>query len=388
MSKSKLKICVVTGARSEYGLFYPLLRAIQKDASFELQLLVTGMHLSPEFGLTFRQIETDGFNIQEKVEMLLSGDTDAAITKSTGLGLIGFADAFDRLQPDWVVLLGDRFETFAAATAAHIAKIPIAHLHGGEVTEGATDDAFRHAITKMAYLHFTSAEVYRRRVIQLGEDPDRVLNVGAIGLDNIRTLSLLSKKELESELGINVDNVILITFHPATLEKNTSESQMNALLQALDHFPDHFALFTLPNADAGGRVIIQLINEYVKRNFKRSKAFTSLGQVRYLSLLKYAKAAVGNSSSGIIEVPFFKIPTVNIGDRQLGRLQATSVINTETDVKSITAGIRKALSPAFIAICRKTSNPYGKGKATPAIIKSIRKAGKLKSTKKTFYDLQ
>jgi len=387
MRKERLKICVVTGSRAEYGLFYPLLLAIQKEAAFQLQLVVTGMHLSPEFGLTYKQIESDGFTINEKVEMLLSGDTDAAIIKSTGLGLIGYADAFNRLQPDWVILLGDRFETFAAATAAHLAKIPIAHLHGGEVTEGATDDAFRHAITKMAFLHFTSAEIYRRRVIQLGEQPERVFNVGAIGLDNIRILPFLSKPELEKDLGIsNINNAILVTFHPVTLEKNSAESQMKELLQAFDQLPEFFVIFTLPNADANGRIIIKLINDYVKQNAGRSKAYTSLGQLRYLSLLKYVKAVVGNSSSGIIEVPAFKIPTINIGNRQGGRMRANSIVDVKPDTNSILKGIEVALSKSFLANCKKTANPYGNGKAAINIVKQIKKTGRLNNLQKKFFD--
>jgi UDP-hydrolysing UDP-N-acetyl-D-glucosamine 2-epimerase len=388
MNGSHLKICIVTGSRAEYGLLYPLMRLIKKEPSMDLQLVVTGMHLSPEFGLTFRQIESDGFSIQEKVEMLLSGDTDTAIIKSTGLGLIGFADAFKRLQPDWVVVLGDRFETFAAAIAAHLSKIPIAHLHGGELTEGATDDAMRHAITKMAFLHFAAAEPYRKRVIQLGESPRRVFNVGAIGLDNIMGLKLLSQSKLEKELDFSFGNkTALVTYHPTTLEKDTAARQVRHLLQALDQFPDLRLLFTLPNADAGGRVIIRLIEEYVKKNHTRAKAFTSLGQLKYLSALRYASVVVGNSSSGILEAPYFRIPTVNIGDRQTGRLKAPSVIDTGTDAKSITAGIRNAFLPDFTALSKKQSYLYGKGDTAPKILRIIQRTGKPASVKKAFYDL-
>lgn len=354
----------------------------------DLQLLVTGMHLSPEFGLTFRQIEADGFSIQEKVEMLLSGDTDTAMIKATGLGMIGFADAFHRLQPDWVVVLGDRFETFAAATAAHLAKIPIAHLHGGELTEGATDDAMRHAITKMAFLHFTSAEPYRKRVIQLGESPRRVFNVGAIGLDNIKGLKLLSKRELQKELDFPVgDKTVLVTYHPTTLEKDTATRQVGHLLKALDQFPDIRILFTLPNADAGGRSIIQQMEEYVKKNRERARAFTSLGQLKYLSALQYVSAVVGNSSSGVLEAPYFGIPTVNIGDRQTGRLKPPSVIDTGTDVRSITEGIRKAFLPSFVKLSKRPSYVYGKGDTAPKILRIIQRTGKPASVKKTFHDL-
>lgn len=388
MKGPRLKICIVTGSRAEYGLLYPLMRLIRKESSMDLQLLVTGMHLSPEFGLTFRQIEADGFSIQEKVEMLLSGDTDTAMIKATGLGMIGFADAFHRLQPDWVVVLGDRFETFAAATAAHLAKIPIAHLHGGELTEGATDDAMRHAITKMAFLHFTSAEPYRKRVIQLGESPRRVFNVGAIGLDNIKGLKLLSKRELQKELDFPFgDKTVLVTYHPTTLERDTATRQVGHLLKALDQFPDIRILFTLPNADAGGRSIIQLIEEYVKKNRERARAFTSLGQLKYLSALQYVSAVVGNSSSGVLEAPYFGIPTVNIGDRQTGRLKPPSVIDTGTDVRSITEGIRKAFLPSFVKLSKRPSYVYGKGDTAPKILRIIQRTGKPASVKKTFHDL-
>jgi len=388
MNKGPLKICVVTGSRAEYGLFYPLLRLLQKDRAVELQVLVTGMHLSPEFGLTWKQVVADGFVINEKVEMLLSSDTDAAITKSTGIGLIGMADAFQRLRPDWIVVLGDRFETFAAAIAAHLAKIPIAHLHGGELTEGATDDAMRHAITKMSYLHFTSAETYRKRVIQLGEAPGRVFTTGAIGLDNAKQLKLLTKNQLSKELDFSLaGNILLVTYHPVTLEENTAAIQMKNLLKALDAFGEYTIIFTLPNADASGRVIMTLINEYVHKNTGRSKAFSSLGHLRYLSLLQYVSAVVGNSSSGIIEAPFFAVPTVNIGDRQTGRIRAASVIDTATGTGSIVEGIKKAVSPAFAAVCKKSVNPYGKGDTATQIVRILKKQGRLTSVKKTFFDL-
>jgi GDP/UDP-N,N'-diacetylbacillosamine 2-epimerase (hydrolysing) len=383
-----LKLCIVSGSRAEYGLLFPLMQLIKHDKSVQLQLIVTGMHLSPEFGLTYQQIERDGFDIHEKVEMLLSGDTDTAIIKATGLGMIGFADAFRRLDPDWIILLGDRFETFAAASAAHLSKIPVAHLHGGELTKGATDDAMRHAITKMAYLHFTSTKLYRKRVIQLGENPQRVFNVGAIGIDSIYALPLYNKKKLEKEIGFSFDKItILVTYHPVTLEKKSAAQQMKNLLGALDLFPDVRIIFTLPNADADGRVITEQIKEYVIKNHHRAKAFTSLGQVKYLSTLQFVKALVGNSSSGIIEAPCFKIPTVNIGDRQTGRIKPFSVIDTGTDVKSISAGIQKAFSNGFISSCKKTTNPYGRGNTAPKILERIKRAGKLSSIKKLFYDL-
>lgn len=388
MTPSPLKLCVVTGSRAEYGLFFPLMTAIRKQRGLQLQIIATGMHLSPEFGLTFQQIEKDGFSIDEKVEMLLSADTDTGTIKSVGVGLIGLADSFQRLRPDWVILLGDRFETFAAASAAHLLKIPIAHLHGGELTEGATDDAMRHAISKMSYLHFTSTEAYRRRVIQLGEHPKRVFNAGAIGLDNIQGLKLYSKSKLEKELDFSInEKTILVTFHPVTLENNTATQQFGALLHALDKNPDLRIVFTLPNADANGRAIIKMIEAYTNVNPGRTKAFPSLGQLRYLSALQYVAAVVGNSSSGIVEVPSFKIPTVNIGDRQTGRIKAASVIDAKPTAKSILQALQQAFSPSFVSKCRKTANPYFKKEVAAGILKTIIQTGRISSIKKPFYDL-
>ena len=388
MSKAVLKIAVVTGSRAEYGLLKPLLDAIRKDRSLKLQLLVTGMHLSPEFGLTYQQIEQDGYRIDEKVEMLLSGDTDSAIVKSTAIGMMGMADALLRLQPDWVVLLGDRFETFAAAFAAHQAKIPVAHLHGGELTEGATDDAMRHAITKMSYLHFTSTETYRKRVIQLGESPNRVLNVGAIGLESVRTIKRLSKKELEKQMDLKFGKLnFLVTYHPVTLEKQTAAQQVQQMLDALDRFPEARLVITMPNADADGRIIMRLMEQYAKKDQGRIKLFTSLGQLRYLSVLKQVQLVIGNSSSGIIEVPDMHIPTINIGNRQQGRVKSKTVIDSKTDSVSIIKAIRQSLSLQFNQQCRSARNPYSKAGTAAAILSRIRRAGKLSSIKKKFYDL-
>lgn len=383
-----MKVAVITGSRAEYGLLSPLLNLLKTDNSFHLQTVVTGMHLSPEFGLTYKEIEADGFEIDYKVEMLLSGDSDAAITKSIGLGIIGFADAFSVLKPDLIVLLGDRFEIFAAATAAYLAKIPIAHLHGGEVTEGATDEALRHAISKMAYLHFTSAEEYRRRVIQLGENPERVFNVGAIGLDNIKSLKLLSCEELSTILSHNFNkSTVLVTYHPVTLEHETAEFQIQELFAALDEFPHLQIIFTLPNADADGRIIIKKIEEYVNKNKNRAKSFISLGQLKYLSSLQFVSAVIGNSSSGILEVPSFKIPTVNIGDRQLGRIKAESVIDAANDKNAIVKAIEKALSEDFKTVCKNVKNLYGDGNAASRILQIIKRFNNIKSLKKAFYDL-
>jgi UDP-hydrolysing UDP-N-acetyl-D-glucosamine 2-epimerase len=347
------------------------------------------MHLSAEFGSTWKEIEKDGFQISAKVDILVPEDSNLAMAQSTGQGVSKLAETFSSLKPDWIVLLGDRFEIFAAASAAHMLKIPIAHLHGGELSEGALDDAFRHAITKMAWLHFTSTEVYRKRVIQLGEDPKRVFNVGAIGLDNIKGHTLLKKKELQESLSVDgIDDSLLITYHPVTLEDQSGEGQFKQLLDALKKFPDHKLIFTLPNADAGGRNIIKLIEEYVEKNGDRAKAFPSLGQLRYLSLLQYAEVMVGNSSSGIIEAPAFGLPTVNIGNRQNGRLKPKSVIDSPADKKNIERALHKALSNSFKKSCRKMKHPYGEGKAAGKILKQIKKFGKLSQTQKRFYDLR
>lgn len=382
------KICFITGTRAEYGLLTPLIQAIKADSAFELQILATGMHLSPEFGQTYSEITKDGFEISEKVEMLLSSDTDIGITKSTGLGMIGFADALNRLKPDIVVVLGDRFETFAAVTAAYLAKIPIAHLHGGEVTEGATDEGLRHAITKMAYWHFTSTEVYRKRVIQLGENPDRVYNVGAIGIDNIRSFLPLDKIWLGENLKFEINSpFLLITYHPVTLENNSAEQQFNELLKALTFFPRIRFIFTKPNADANGRIIINLIDEFVKNNPEKAVAFVSLGQKRYLSLMHYTKAVVGNSSSGIIEAPALGIPTVNIGDRQKGRVKAQNTIDAEPNFESIFRAITLSLTEEFISNCKNIMNPYGSGQVTPKILSILSKIKIPQNLKKPFFDL-
>jgi UDP-hydrolysing UDP-N-acetyl-D-glucosamine 2-epimerase len=384
---SRRKICVVTGTRAEYGLLYWLMEEIKIDKDLELQLVVTGMHLSPEFGLTYKTIEQDGFPIQEKVEMLMSSDTPVGIATSIGLGTIGFANAFNRLQPDLLILLGDRFEMLAAAQAAMVARIPIAHLYGGETTEGAMDEGIRHSITKMAHLHFVSTEKYRKRVIQLGEHPDRVLNVGAIGLDNIRKLELLSREKLEESLSFNLgEPTFLITYHPVTLNEKGSEVAMRELLSALDCFPEAKLIFTMPNADTDSRILVQMINEYVSTHSSRSVVYTSLGQLRYLSAINQVDAVIGNSSSGIIEVPSFKKPTVNIGDRQKGRLRTSSIIDCNESKASIVAGIRKALSLEFRCGLKDMVSPYGE-EYVSGKIKEIVKEVKLHDIlMKKFYD--
>lgn len=385
----KKKICIVTGTRAEYGLFYPLLKRLEKDDLFELQIAATGTHLSPEFGLTYKEIEADGFIINEKVEMLLSSDTEIGISKSIGIGIMSFADVFGRLRPDLLIVLGDRFETFAAVVSAFIAKIPIAHLHGGELTEGVIDDALRHSITKMSYLHFTSAEEYRRRVIQLGESPERVFNTGALGLDNINKTELLSKAELENRLNFKFSGkTALLTFHPATLDRESSGEQFRELLNALDDIKELKVIFTKPNADSGGRIIIKMIDEYVRANNERAMSSKSLGKVNYLSAMKHADLVIGNSSSGIIEFPSFKKPAVNIGDRQRGRIKAQSIIDCRPRKDDIKAAIKKALSDDFRALCEKTENPYGDGNSSEKIAAILKKElMKPMDLKKCFFDM-
>lgn len=383
------KICVVTGSRAEYGLLSGLMRAIQEDADLQLQVIATNMHLSPEFGLTYREIEHDGFKIDKKVQMLLSSDAPNATTKSVGLATIGFADAYEDLQPDLIVVLGDRFEILAAVSAALFFKIPVAHLHGGEITEGAYDDCIRHAITKMSHLHFTSTEAYRQRVIQLGEQPDRVFYVGAIGVENIKRIPLLSKSELEASIQFELgEKSLLVTYHPVTLENNTAAEQCRNLLEALNEYPEYKVIFTLPNSDTDGRIIIQLINEYVASQPERCMAVPSLGLKRYLSALKYVSAVVGNSSSGIIEVPSFGIPTLDIGDRQKGRIAAESVWHCGDTKQAITDGLRIILSPLWKNKAMGNKNPYDKAGTIAAVHKLIKNFPLDKLLKKSFYNIK
>ena len=382
-------ICVVTGSRAEYGLLYPLIKLIADDIELQLQLVATGMHLSPEFGLTYRQIEADGFVIDAKVEMLLSSDTPVGITKSMGLGLIGFADAFERLKPDLIVLLGDRFEAMAAAQAAMVANIPIAHLHGGESTEGVIDEAIRHSITKMSHLHFTSTEPYRQRVIQLGEQPEHVYNVGAIGLDNIRNLMLLDRSAFEQSIDFKLGRLnFLVTYHPLSLSGQDAEQQMERLLAALDHFEQANIVFTKPNADTNGRIIGQLIDKYTAARNERVVCHTSLGQLRYLSAISHVDVVIGNSSSGIIEVPYMNKPTVNIGRRQDGRVKGLSIIDCDDSTGEIIRAINKALSPDFRQLCNQAnSSMYGDGQTAERIIEVLRSVPLDRLLIKSFYTM-
>ena len=379
----------MTGSRAEWGLLSGLARKITDDPELELQIIATNMHLSPEFGLTYREIERQGFRINRKVEMLLSSDSANATGKSVGLATIGFADAYEELAPDMLLVLGDRYEILAAVTAALFYKIPVAHLHGGEVTEGAYDDAIRHAITKMSPLHFTSTEEYRRRVIQLGEQPERVFHVGAIGIDNIRHIALLDKKVLEEQLDFPFDRkTVLVTYHPETLDAIPVEEQFRNLLEALDDRQDIRILFTLPNSDTGGRIIVRMIEEFVARNKQRARAYTSLGQLRYLSALRFVAAVVGNSSSGILEVPSFGKPTLDIGNRQKGRLAANSVVHCGVSGAEISEGLNRVLSDAFAKQTACVQNPYEKEDSALEILKILKNYPLDGIVQKTFYDIR
>lgn len=385
------RIGIMTGTRAEYGLLKPLMQEINKDNDLELYLIVSGMHLSPEFGMTYKEIEEDGFQINAKVEMLLSSDSPAGISKSIGLGVIGFADEFQRAELDMLILLGDRYEVLSAAICAMVMRIPIAHLHGGELTEGAIDEGIRHSITKMSYLHFTSTEQYRNRVIQLGENPERVFYVGALGVENIKKINLMPKEELERSIHFEIDeNTVIVTYHPVTLENNTVEEQFLNLLEVLDRNPKIRMIFTKANADTNGRIVNELIDKYAAQNSERACAFMSLGQKRYLSALKYCRIVIGNSSSGIIEAPSFGKPIINIGDRQKGRICADSVINCGYTQQEIQQAMETALTKEFENKARNCRNPYEKENTAANIISVIKDYllnDKIK-LKKGFYDIK
>ena len=381
------KICVITGTRAEYGLLRWVIQGIAEERDLELQIIATGMHLSPEFGLTWREIEKDGYDVSRKVEMLTSSDTCVGIAKAMGLGMIGFADALNELRPDLIVVLGDRFEIFAAVAAAMVARIPVAHIHGGEATEGLIDEAIRHSISKMSHLHFVAAEEYRCRVIQLGEAPERVFLVGGLGIDNIRRLTLLDRSALEASLGWSLgDKNLLVTFHPVTLETATAQDQMAELLAALAELHDTRLIFTLPNADTDGRALIRQIEDFVAGH-DNARAFTSLGQLRYLSCIAQVDGVVGNSSSGLLEAPSFRKGTINIGDRQRGRLQAGSVLNCVPERGAIRSALEQLYSQPFRASLSQVRNPYGEGGASQKIVEAIRTCDLDNLLKKRFYDL-
>lgn len=377
------RIAVFTGTRAEYGLLYWLMKEIAAAPDLELKTVVSGAHLSPEFGLTYRQIEQDGFQIDERVEMLLSSDTAVGVIKSMGLALIGMADALARLTPDVLVILGDRYEALAMAQAAMIMRIPVAHLHGGEITEGAYDDAIRHAITKLSYLHFTANDAYRQRVIQLGEAPERVFNSGAVGLEHINRTPLMTRDALSASLGFTLDKpYFVVTYHPVTLFSEPAVESFQALLNALDEYPDYQVIVTYPNADDGGRQLIPLLKHYAALQPERVLALPSLGFQRYLSAVKHCAVVIGNSSSGIIEVPSLGVPTVNIGQRQKGRMAAASVVNCQPDSVSMSSAINDALSPLPASAF---ANPYGMGDVSRRIVAVLR--GYPLTSAKAFHDI-
>jgi len=388
MTDDVKKICVITGTRAEYGLLYWLMKEIDADPALELQLIVTGSHLSNKYGHTVDIIEKDGFNITARVDIDLNDDSPAGIAQSMGRCIDGVSGVLENLKPDIFVVLGDRYEVLAAVQAAMLHGLPIAHIHGGEVTEGAMDDAMRHAITKLSTLHFAAAEPYRERIIQMGEQPDHVFTVGAPGLDQINQTQMLSRTEISSALNIDADTpYFLITMHPATRSDQPAEAEVMSLLSALKSFPDHAMIFTGVNADTGNDAITAQIKKFVSDSKTIAHMFTSLGQLRYLSAAKYADAVLGNSSSGIIEAPALGVPTVNIGDRQKGRLRATSVIDCIAEPSAIVSTITKALNPSFREISLGAPSPYGNSGASKRIKNVLTKFDAQPFQQKTFYDL-
>ena len=384
----KQKICFVTGTRAEYGLLYWLMKGVQKEPTLQLQVIATGMHCSPEFGLTYKEIEKDGFYIDKKVEMILSADTPSSIAKSTGVGLIGFSDAYTDLEPDVIIVLGDRYELLAASTAALFYRIPVGHIHGGETTEGAFDEAIRHSISKIAWWHFVAAEEYKNRVIQLGEDPKRVFLVGGMGVDGIKKMPLLKQNKLEESIDFNFGQKnLLVTYHPVTLENNSTEIQIQELLKSLGELVDTKIIFTRPNSDTNGRIINKYIDNFVNNHPQSSIAFTNMGQKNYLSTLQFVDAVVGNSSSGLLEAPTFKIGTVNIGDRQKGRLKSESVIDCKVNKESILKAISTIYSAPFQKKLKSVKNPYGEGSGSEKIINVLKSKPLPSELKKKFYNL-
>tara|TARA_B100000035_G_C21034686_1_gene570241 strand:+ start:3952 stop:5121 length:1170 start_codon:yes stop_codon:yes gene_type:complete len=383
----KIKICVVTGTRADYGLLFWLLKDLEQDEMFELDLVATGMHLSAEFGFTYKEIEKD-FKISKKIEMSLASDSPKNITKAMGNAQILFADAYDEIKPDIVLVLGDRYEILSSVIAAMMARIPIAHLHGGESSEGLIDEPIRHSITKMSQLHFCATERYKSRIIQMGENPDRVFNVGGMGIENIKRLQLLSKTEFEQSTGVKIDKKnLLITFHPVTFEKNSSKKQFQEVLDAVTELNDTSLIFTKANSDIDGKVINQMIDEYAGRNSSNSYAFVSMGQLKYLSAMQFIDGIVGNSSSGLTEAPTFKIGTINIGDRQKGRIKAKSVIDCLPNKASIKNALKKLYSKDFQSNLSEVENPYGDGCASKYIIETLKTIKLENILKKEFFKI-
>ena len=382
-------ICVITGTRAEYGLLSGLMRLIDQSPLTRLQIITTNMHLSAQYGNTYQEIEKDGFHIDERIPILVESETgENATVNAMARAMKGYGEAFDRLHPALILILGDRYEMLAAASTALIKRIPVAHISGGALSYGACDDAIRHSITKMSHLHFTEAEEYRKRVIQLGEHPERVFHVGALGVENIKRVPLMSKEDVERDLQFEVgDNTLLITYHPVTLSDLNPLDDIQALFYALDEHPELRVIFTMPNSDNGGQVIAEAIEQYALQHADRVRAYKSLGMRRYLSVMKYCAAVVGNSSSGIVEAPSFHIPTLNIGSRQDGRLAAKSVYNCSTDKESISAALEHILTPEFRAIASKARNPYAKEGTAQAIFEVISTYPLEGIIKKEFYNL-
>lgn len=382
-------ITVLTATRAEYGLLNPIINELNAYGGFEVRIVATGAHLSPEFGLTYKEIEKDGNRIDRKIEILLSSDTPASISKSMGLAMISFADYFAERKPNALLVLGDRYETLAVCCAAMNERIPIIHLYGGETTEGAVDEAIRHTITKLSYLHLTSTEEYRRRVIQLGEDPDRVITVGAVGIENVLNKPLLSRKQLSESIGMDLScPYAVVTFHPVTLEETSAQMQCSQLLAALDARSDMNYILTKANADSDGRIINKMLDEYAATH-SNALVFDSLGVKRYISAVKYARMVIGNSSSGLVEVPSFGIPTINIGDRQKGRLKADSVIDCRPVKEEICEAMSKADNESYRKISKVAINPYGDGNTSKKIVSAIKEflSSDTVNLKKKFYDL-
>lgn len=385
---AKLKICVITGTRAEYGLLKNLLKIFKESDEFELQLVVTGTHLSKKYGETYKEIESDGFYINKKIDLDITSDTPLALTRSASLGLLGFSEAFHQIKPDLILVLGDRFEILSAVIAAMFLKIPIVHLHGGELSEGSMDEGIRHSITKFSHLHFVANEIYKNRVIQLGENPKTVFNVGGLGVDAIQNLTLLNKSELEKSLGfVFLDKSLLVTFHPATLEGDSTYLQMSEILDALANLTNTTLIFTMPNIDMHSQGIFDLIEIFVSQH-ANAHSFQSLGQLRYLSCIAQVDAVLGNSSSGLTEVPSFKKPTINVGERQKGRIQACSVINCPPISSEIISAINKSYSNEFKAKLNKLENPYGSGGASRKIVDILSSVDFRDLIKKKFYDLK
>lgn len=383
----KKKICVVTGTRAEYGALKNVIKTIKEDVELELQIIATGTHLSPEYGLTYKEIENDGFKINEKVEIVMSSDTTIGIAKAMGLANISFSEVLDRLNPDCIIVMGDRYEILSISQVALIMQIPVVHISGGEITEGAIDDSIRHAITKLSTIHFPANEEYRKRIIQLGEQPNRVFNVGDPSVENINQLDFIEKRELEEFFDWELNDFFLITFHPVTLEPKKAKQQIIELFKALDHFKNYKLIFTKSNGDSEGRVINELIDQYISMNEERAKSYFSLGYERYLSTMKYAKAVIGNSSSGIIEAPILKIPTIDIGNRQKGRLKAKSIIECECNEIKITEAINRCINLNFKDQF-ENMELYYQGKNTAIkIVKTLKNFDFENEHFKVFYDI-